>query len=101
MSLSTTVPLLFAFHQKLILPTMSMAVGIGIAGYFMLWSTPILEGTGYGYIASGPLMHYIIYDVLHPGEYYFYFNARLNRLGLYLSTIVLNIIIGASILSYA
>ena len=93
--------LLTAFHRPLLLPTLSMAVAIGIAGYFMLWSAPIIEGTGYGYMFAGPVIHYLIYNTMHPYEYYFYYNAGLSKPGLYMSTIFMNVIIGSFILLYA
>jgi hypothetical protein len=63
--------LILAFQQKLFLPTLSLALGIGVAGYFMVWSTPIVEGTGYGYIVAGPVVHYFAYEVTYKKDYYF------------------------------
>lgn len=93
--------LLVSFHQKLLLPTLCTAVAIGIAGYFMVWSTPIDQGTGFGYILSGPLTQFFLYDLRNPNEYYFYFNKGLSKLHLYVSSLVVNTILGAIILSYA
>lgn len=90
-----------AFQQKLILPTFCVALGIGIAGYFMVWSTPLLEGTGFGYILAGPLTQYFIYEIRNENEYYFYFNMGLSKIMLYGSTVILNLTIGALILFYA
>jgi hypothetical protein len=93
--------LLSAFQQKLVFPTFCVAIGIGIAGYFMVWSTPIIEGTGFGYILAGPLTHYFIYEVRNTNEYYFYYNAGINKIALYCSTTTINTLIGALILYYA
>jgi hypothetical protein len=93
--------LLSAFQQKLVLPTFCVAIGIGIAGYFMVWSTPIIEGIGFGYILAGPLTHYFIYDVRDNNEYYFYYNAGLNKITLYSSTTAINALIGGLIIYYA
>lgn len=93
--------LLVAFQKKLILPTFCVALGIGIAGYFMIWSTPIIQGTGFGYILAGPLVHYSIYERRDANEYYFYFNAGLSKFILYSSTVALNAIAGIVILCYA
>lgn len=95
------IRLLMSFHQKLLLPTFCCAVGIGFAGYCMIWSTPIIEGTGFGYIVAGPLTHYFTYDIKNENEYYFYFNSGLNKLVLYASTVTINLIIGGLILYYA
>jgi hypothetical protein len=92
---------IIAFQKKLILPTFCVALGIGIAGYFMVWSTPLVQGTGYGYILAGPLTHYFIYEVRNENEYYFYFNLGLNKIMLYGSTVMLNLILGVLILWYA
>lgn len=98
---SKLILLVAAFQQKLVLPTFCVAIGIGIAGYFMVWSTPIIEGTGFGYILAGPLTHYFIYEVRNNNEYYFYYNAGLNKITLYSSTTVINALIGGLILYYA
>ena len=90
-----------AFQQKLILPTFCVALAIGIAGYFMVWSTPLVQGTGFGYILAGPLTHYFIYELRNENEYYFYFNMGFNKIMLYSSTVILNLIVGALILFYA
>jgi len=90
-----------AFQQKLILPTFCVALGIGIAGYFMVTSIPVVQGTGFGYILAGPLTHYFIYELRNENEYYFYFNMGLNKIILYGSTVILNLIFGAMILLYA
>jgi hypothetical protein len=93
--------LIVAFHQKLILPTFCVALAIGIAGYFMVWSTPIIQGIGFGYILAGPLSHYFIYELRNDNEYYFYFNKGLEKTTLYITTVVLNSILGSIILFYA
>jgi len=90
--------LIYFFQQKLLIPTFSLALAIGIAGNFMIFSTPIPEGIGYGYIFAGPLAHYFIYDLRYKNEYYFYFNRGLDKVTLYGSTLILNLIIGSSIL---
>ena len=94
------LPIMY-FQQKLILPTLSVAVGVGIAGYFSIWSIPIIQGTGFGYILAGPLTHYFIYELRYPNEYYFYFNLGLNKSVLCTSTAFINFIIGGLILYYA
>ena len=96
-----TLARIFAFQQRLILPTFCIAIGIGIAGYFMVSSTPLTQGIGYGYIFAGPVTHYFIYEQRHESEYYFYFNLGLSKILLYSSTIILNLILGGSILFYA
>ena len=95
------LPAVIAFQQKLILPTFCLAIAIGIAGYFMLWSTPLVRGTGFGYILAGPLTHYFIYELRNENEYYFYFNMGLNKTMLYASTVIINLIFGGLILFYA
>jgi hypothetical protein len=90
--------LIATFQQKLILATFCVAVAIGIAGYFMLWSTPIIKGTGYAYFLAGPMVQYYLYDLRNPNEYYFYSNAGLSKTFLYLTTAGLNLFIGGAIL---
>jgi hypothetical protein len=90
--------LLGNFQRKLVFPTFCVSLGIGIAGYFMIWSTPIISGTGYGYFLAGPMVHYYVYELRHPNEYYFYFNGGLSKLVLYASTIAVNSTIAVLIL---
>jgi hypothetical protein len=92
------IALLTAFHHKLILPTLCLAVAIGVAGYFMPFSTPIVEGIGFGYFVAGPLVHYFIYEVKNENEYYFYFNKGITKIILYGTTLILNLILGSLIL---
>lgn len=94
----TMISLIACFQQKLILPTLCIAAGIGIAGYFTVWSTPLIEGMGFGYMLAGPLAHYFIYDLWHKNEYYFYFNLGIKKSILYSLTIILNLLIGGLIL---
>ena len=93
--------LIAAFQQKLVLPTFCLAVGIGLAGYLMVWSTPIVQGTGFGYFLAGPLIQYFIYDARNENEYYFYFNMGLSKIVLYTFTVMLNLVLGGLILLYA
>jgi hypothetical protein len=83
------------------LPTFCLALGIGIAGYFMVWSTPVILGTGFGYMLAGPTMHYYLYELRYPHEYYFYFNGGLSKVLLYATTLLINFALGAAILYYA
>jgi hypothetical protein len=89
--------LIATFQQKLILATLCVAIAIGIAGYFMIWSTPIIQGTGFGYFLAGPMVHYYLYDLRNPNEYYFYHNAGLSKRLLYVITLGLNVGIGTVI----
>ena len=92
--------LLISFQQKLVLPTLCVAIGIGVAGYFMIWSTPVVQGIGFGYVLAGPVTHYCVYDLKSPVEYYFYFNKGLSKGQLYTFTLILNLALGAIILQY-
>jgi hypothetical protein len=93
--------LLASFQQKLILPTFCVALGIGISGYLMVWSAPVIVGTGFGYFLAGPMVHYYLYDLKDPNEYYFYFNAGLSKIMLYATTVGLNFILGTATLHNA
>jgi hypothetical protein len=89
--------LLATFQLRLLLPTFCVALAIGVAGYFMIWSTPIILGTGFGYFLAGPMVHYYLYELRFPNEYYFYFNAGLSKVLLGFTTLGLNGIVGATI----
>ena len=90
---------LLSFHKKLIIPTFVVAIGIGAAGYFMIFSTPFLRGFGVGYIFAGLITQYFEYDLRHSNEYFFYYNLGINKTVLYGSTLALNLIIGIVILT--
>ncbi len=92
--------LMISFHEKLLLPTLCVAAGIGVAGYFMVWSTPIIQGAGYGYMLAGPITHYYLYDLKSPNEYYFYFNTGLTKVHLYASSFILNFALGTATLYF-
>ena len=89
--------LIATFQQKLILATFCVAVAIGVAGYVMIWSTPIIQGTGFGYFLAGPMVHYYLYDLRNPNEYYYYFNAGIRKRVLYVTTLGLNAGVGTLI----
>ena len=86
------------FNQKLFIPTFCVSLAIGIAGYFMIWSTPVVQGTGFGYLLAGPMVHYYLYDLRNPNEYYFYHNAGLSKPLLYFTTFGLNAAVAMVIL---
>ncbi len=93
--------LLSCFQQKLLLPTLCTSVAIGIAGYFMIWSTPIIQGMGFGYFLAGPMVHYYLYDLRNPNEYYFYYNAGVSKRILYGTTVGLNAGVGSVIVFWS
>jgi hypothetical protein len=67
----------------------------------MIWSTPIIQGMGFGYFLAGPLTQYLIYELRSENEYYFYFNKGFSKQILYTSTVILNSVLGGLILYYA
>lgn len=81
------------FYQKLIIPALILSgllgsMGLGITGIFSL------DGIGISFIFSGPLFHYLIYEVRNSNEYYFYYNMGLSRLSLWIITFTLSLVIG-------
>ena len=81
------------FYKKLIVPTLVLSlvfgfIGFGISGNFSL------KLVGISYILISLLIHYIIYELMYPNEYYFYFNFGLNKYILWACTFILSLIIG-------
>ena len=53
-----------------------------------------LASTGAAFMFIAPLFQYFIYEISHPGEYYFYFNMGLSKLILWICTLAISFCIG-------
>lgn len=81
------------FYKKLIIPSLIFSLVIGLAGMAISGSFS-LKYVGFAYIIFCPFYQYFIYEIVNKNEYYFYYNMGLNRISLWLSTIIISVIIG-------
>jgi hypothetical protein len=82
---------LWIFYKKLIIPSLSTAVLVGMTGW-ALTNTFSLKWTGFAYVFLAPLFHYFIYEVRNSNEYYFYYNLGLSRTALWASTFLVSLV---------
>jgi len=88
-----TITIIWTFYKRLIIPTLALSLlagGLG-AGTNM---QALLYATGLSYMLFGLLCHFFIYEIRKPAEYYFYSNLGYSRPFLWLTTFVLNGLIG-------
>lgn len=82
---------LWFFYQKLIIPSLVLSILLSL----LIMKLPdFFIGIGISFIFFTPTIHFFIYEVNNPNEYYFYYNLGLSRLNLWLITIVISIISG-------
>lgn len=84
---------LLLFYQKLMVPTAIVSALIGGMGYVVTgeFSFTVM---GIGYVLVGLLFHYLIYEIRHDNEYYFYHNLGLSRGALWGFSSGLSLVVG-------
>ncbi len=84
------------FHSSLFGASLAISIFIGL--YYM-WKSQEFSITtiGFAYLFTPLLMQYFIYELRNKGVYYFYYNLGINKVQLWTSTIVLNIVIAGLI----
>lgn len=82
---------LYFFNQKLIIPSLAISI---VLSYFTMERNNLYAGVGISFILLTPIFHYFIYEVRSPNEYYFYYNLGLNKLVLWISTVIISLTIG-------
>jgi len=83
------------FYWKLVVASLLFSLFLAVLGS---GSVPFFIGTGFAFIFLTPVFHYLSYEVNSPGEYYFYYNLGLSRLVLWVSTLIMSILVGLSIM---
>ena len=71
------------------LPSLAVSGGIGLIGA-VASAGGFVKATLFVLAFIAPLFHYIIYDLAHAKEYYFYYNFGLSRLRLWAGTAALS-----------
>jgi len=79
---------LFYFHKKIVIPAIAIS---GVLALFAVEAYLIFFGIAY--FLSAPLMHYFIYEIGNPNEYYFYYNLGFSKFFLWSTTIISAVIV--------
>lgn len=72
---------------------MSLSALIGVYGFLSTTVFPF-KWFGISYMLVTPMFHYYIYEIRNPNEYYFYYNMGINKLVLWVSTLIFSLLIG-------
>jgi len=81
------------FYKKLIVPTVTMSVLIGLSGLIVSDSVSTAS-IGTAYIVFAPFFHFTVYEIRNPNEYYFYHNLGLSKMALWILTFISSLIVG-------
>ncbi len=74
------------FQKKIFFTAIIFSIVLAIA-------TGNLNMTGIYYFFLSPLMHYFIYEIRDPHEYYYYFNIGFDKIQLWGSTLLVAVLI--------
>ncbi|MGE0078139.1 MAG: hypothetical protein AB7S48_09785 [Bacteroidales bacterium] len=88
-----TIKSILIFYEKIVIPAAVVSIVLGLFS-IKLSVAPFFKGTGFAYMFIGPLFHYFVYETRNPNEYYFYYNLGLNKISLWLSSVLISILIG-------
>ena len=87
------------FYRKLVIPTLSMSAMSGYLVFLNTNSFPLAwKWSWISFILVTPLFQYFIYEIRNPNEYYFYYNMGISKLTLFISSLILSIFIGLTML---
>jgi hypothetical protein len=85
---------IWTFYRKLIVPALSASISIGFLVFLTNGSLSTASKiTGFCYLIFTPVFHFFNYEIVHPNEYYFYYNMGISKLALWLSTLILSFLI--------
>lgn len=84
---------IYLFHKKLIIPVLSISLLLSLIGGSISTSF-FFKILGISYIIFALLFHFYIYEIRNSTEYYFYHNLGLNKICLWLSTVIISLIVG-------
>lgn len=87
------ITVIWTFYKKLVIPTLALSFLVGGLGVGT-GIQALLDAIGLSYMIFGLLCHFLIYEIWKPADYYFYSNLGYSRPVLWLSTFVLNSLIG-------
>lgn len=79
------------FYQKLIIPSLVISI---VLAFLMMKLIDLYVGIGISFIFLTPFFHYLTYEIRNPNEYYFYHNLGLNKLVLWINTLIVSLIVG-------
>jgi len=82
----------YLFYLRIFVPAAITAIIIALAD-LALGGRRFLSMFAYAYFLLTPAFHYILYDFMNPGQYYFYNNIGFTRLGLWFLNILASLIL--------
>ncbi|MDO9256461.1 MAG: hypothetical protein Q7U54_13170 [Bacteroidales bacterium] len=89
---------LWLFYRKLLVPSITMSVLIGLSGLIVSDSVSTAS-IGTAYIVFAPFFHFVVYEIRNPNEYYFYHNLGLSKMCLWMFTIIFSFFIGVILIA--
>jgi hypothetical protein len=81
---------LWYFYKKLVIPAVAVSVLLSL---FSLTYVQLPSGIIISYVLFTPCMHYVIYEIRSPHEYYFYYNLGLSKTALWANTFTVSILL--------
>ena len=83
---------IWAFYSKIIIPSVSLSIIVGLFGATNLNS--FFHAFGIAHIILTTIVQYATYELRNPKEYYFYYNIGLSKPALYVYTFIISLFIG-------
>lgn len=80
------------FYRRIFWVSFIISAIPGIFGLALLGGFS-LQGMGIAYLIIAPAVHFYIYEIRSPQEYYFYYNLGLSKLKLWVSSVLISLII--------
>ncbi len=86
------------FYKKIAVPAFILSMLLGILSYAISGEVSFLI-VAISYVLLSILFHYFVYEVMNPGQYYFYYNLGLSKYHLWGASLLLSLIFGLILLS--
>jgi hypothetical protein len=81
------------FYKRLVIPALIVSAAFGFLGMITPGGNFSLKTVGFSYFLNSLLFHYLIYEIRHPEEYYFYYNLGFNKLMLWGINLVISFVL--------
>lgn len=82
----------YLFYIRILIPAAISSLIIGLTSYAM-GGKEFLDIAAYSFLISSPAFHFIQYDFMNSGQYYFYNNLGFTRLGLWILSVCTSVLI--------
>lgn len=85
---------LWFFYKKLVVPALAVSILLAL---FSLAYLELASGIVISYVLFTPCMHYVMYEIRSPHEYYFYHNLGLSKTALWANTLTVSILLSLTL----